>query len=120
MGDFSQIPPIKGIKVYEDSKFIQWHEWMNCFIQLNGRWRFKDDPEFGEVCWRFHEGTPTPDDFDFVNTRLLSSKFRYQSKSNVFLMCFWTNFFLLLYQNSGVSSLLELHMLCTITVTEML
>ena len=79
MGDFSQIPPIKGTKVYEDNRLPQWHEWMNCFIQLKGRWRFKDDPKFGEVCWRFHEGTPTPDDFDFVNSRLLSSKFQYQN-----------------------------------------
>ena len=74
MGDFSQIPPIGGTKIYEEYNLTQWHDWMNCFIQLKGRWRFKDDPVFGDVCWRFHEGTPTPDDFDFINSRLLSSK----------------------------------------------
>jgi hypothetical protein len=70
MGDFSQLPAIRGTQLYERTPIcVDWFDGINTFIELHGRWRFKDDPEYGEVCWRFHEGRPTDADFDLLDKR---------------------------------------------------
>ncbi len=41
-GDFSQ--PVKGEPLYSCLDFIQWHEWVNSFIELHGNHRFAKEP----------------------------------------------------------------------------
>lgn len=74
MGDFLQIPSVGGTKLYQDDLCIEWHQWINCFIELKGMWRFKDDPEYGKAMMRLREGHQTPDDFELINSRCLQSK----------------------------------------------
>jgi hypothetical protein len=63
MGDFSQLPCIGDITIYQDFKLYQWYDWMTCYIELEGIWRVKDDIAFGQSCKNFHDGVPTPADF---------------------------------------------------------
>jgi Helitron helicase-like domain at N-terminus/PIF1-like helicase len=73
MGDFRQLEPPKDKALYSDLTFIQWHTYINCFIELNGMFRFKDDPEYGHILLRFREGAPTENDFRLINERVLPS-----------------------------------------------
>jgi hypothetical protein len=43
-GDFSQLEPVGGKPLYYESNFAMWHGWVNCFIELEGQHRFKNDP----------------------------------------------------------------------------
>jgi hypothetical protein len=45
----------------------EFHHAINCYIELDGRWRFKDDPEWGERLYRFREGRPTLADIRTIN-----------------------------------------------------
>ena len=66
MGDFRQLPPV-GKKPIYDTKCVEFRSCLNCYIQLKGKYRFKDDPHFGDICSRFHEGCPTVADFIALN-----------------------------------------------------
>jgi hypothetical protein len=74
MGDFSQLPCISNVSIYQDFNLCQWHDWMTCYIKLDGMWRFKDDLAFGKTCMNFHDGVPTPADFDRINACLVTGK----------------------------------------------
>jgi hypothetical protein len=73
MGDFSQLPPINAIKIYETQLLPQWYEWINCFVELFGQWRFKDDMAYGQCLSRFRMGKPTQSDFELINKRVIVS-----------------------------------------------
>jgi PIF1-like helicase/Helitron helicase-like domain at N-terminus len=72
MGDFRQLPPIAVKTIYDSRNLVQFCGYINCFIELHGMYRFKDDPQFGELCKRFREGQPTPEDFILLNSRIVS------------------------------------------------
>ena len=43
-----------------------------CFHVGHGQHRFKNDPKFGHVLKRIHEGSPTPEDIAYLNTRIIN------------------------------------------------
>ena len=71
LGDFRQLTPVGKKPIYE-TKSPEFRSYVNCYISLKGQYRFKDDPEFGKICQRFHEGHPTISDFISVNNRLVT------------------------------------------------
>jgi hypothetical protein len=72
-GDFAQLEPVTGYPLYYETNFSIWHDWINCFIELLGRHRFKDDPAFGDIMIRLHGGCPTDADIELLNTRVVGS-----------------------------------------------
>ena len=72
MGDFRQLPPIGVKTIYDSRNLVQFKDYINCFIELYGMYRFKDDPKYGELCKRFRDGCPTLEDFNIINSRLVS------------------------------------------------
>ena len=68
-GDYSQLEPVrKPNKVYDcKDGHPTFHGMLNCYIELNGQHRFKDDPEWGHRLRRFREGKPTRNDIQVIN-----------------------------------------------------
>ena len=67
-GDFSQLEPVQQDTIYKDDDYVpEFHGRLNCFIELDGMHRFKDDLEWGQRLKRFREGEPTLDDIDVIN-----------------------------------------------------
>ena len=59
MGDFRQLPPVRIPPIYKERNMTLFKHTVNCYIELFGMYRFKDDPAFGEICKRFRDGIPT-------------------------------------------------------------
>ena len=59
-GDLRQLEPVgKGKNpVYQDD-CPEFKDWINSYIELNGKHRFKDDAEWGELLFRFRDGNVT-------------------------------------------------------------
>ena len=71
-GDFRQLEkPKTRAPLYRATNFHQWHGWMNSFIRLQGLHRFSDDGLWGGIMQRFHEGAPTEEDFDVIDSRVV-------------------------------------------------
>ena len=69
-GDYSQLEPVaKPNTVYTVPDLYEFHSALNSFIELNGRHRFKDDPAWGDVLFRFRCGEPTLDDINRINEK---------------------------------------------------
>lgn len=67
-GDYCQLDPVRcKEKVWERKDVQEFHQSINCFIELSGKHRFADDPEWGELLLRFRNGEPTEDDIDLIN-----------------------------------------------------
>jgi hypothetical protein len=72
-GDFRQLEPVGVDNNGETKKPVyaepcpEFREWINCFVELHGMHRFKDDPEWGYVLFRFRDGTVTIADIDMIN-----------------------------------------------------
>jgi hypothetical protein len=47
-GDYSQLPPPKKARVYDSGLCPGFHLSLNCYIELDGTHRYKDDPEWGQ------------------------------------------------------------------------
>ena len=77
-GDFSQLEPIaaSALPLYCSSFETRrlWHDAINCFLELKGKHRFKDDTEWGEILLRFREGRPTHQDIIEVNKRVVGRR----------------------------------------------
>ena len=71
-GDLRQLKAVKQESIIEE-KCHQFDEWVNCFIELQGKHRFNDDPEWGEILIRFRDGVPTLEDFARINERVITS-----------------------------------------------
>jgi hypothetical protein len=71
-GDFSQLVPVRKAPVYDDY-CAEFQGSVNCFIELDGQWRFKEDPEWGDSMLSFREGTPTLEDIQAINDNCLVS-----------------------------------------------
>ena len=53
-GDMRQLEPVtkSAIKI-QDEQFTEFHGMINCYIELTGQHRFKDDPEWGLLLTRY-------------------------------------------------------------------
>jgi hypothetical protein len=70
-GDFHQLAPVGQDATCEDECFRQWNDFINCYIELKGMFRFKEDIEWGRCLSRFCQGHPSPEDFDVINQRVV-------------------------------------------------
>jgi len=53
LGDYSQLVPVKQDPIYtKDNHCPEFHGALNCYIELDGKHCFKNDPEFGELNFR--------------------------------------------------------------------
>ncbi|CAB9531253.1 helicase PIF1 [Seminavis robusta] len=71
-GDFRQLEPCTGSPLY--SPYYSDKKWItsiNCYIELFGRHRFEDDPEWGAILERIRNGNYTHHDIDAINECLL-------------------------------------------------
>ena len=76
-GDFSQLEPVNKDPVYKDGKRCPtFHGCLNCYIELDGKWRFVNDPMYGDIMFRMREGRTTPSDIDVLNERLVQDNLR--------------------------------------------
>ena len=57
--------------IYLVDKFPEFHGMANTFVELDGKWRFMDDPEWAEQLLRFRQGSPTKEDIDTINDKCL-------------------------------------------------
>ena len=70
-GDFRQLEPCTGRPLYSRSILDQkWSNSINCYIELKGLHRFKDDLEWGYILQRIRRNTYTQHDIDTINTRV--------------------------------------------------
>ena len=71
-GDFRQLEPVGENKkpVYEQECPI-FKNSINCFIELKGLHRFKQDLEWGKLLYRFRNGEVTEEDIDTINSRVV-------------------------------------------------
>ena len=54
--------------IYEETEEVEeFHGMLNCYIELNGKWRYKDDPNYGDMMERFRDGEPLPEDITALN-----------------------------------------------------
>ena len=71
MGDFRQLPPV-GYRPIYDAKSTEFITYVNCYIELDGMYRFRDDMPYGYTCRRFRDGCPEPMDFVKLNGRVVT------------------------------------------------
>ena len=73
-GDFCQLEPVGCAQqpMYKDP-CPQFNDWINCFIELQGMHRFKEDPEWGLLLRRFRDGLATEDDINTINARVVTT-----------------------------------------------
>jgi len=72
-GDYSQLePPGPGRKpIYSTNGCPSFNAQLETYIELDGKHRFRKDPEWGERLLRFREGRPTLDDIRYINSNCL-------------------------------------------------
>jgi hypothetical protein len=75
-GDFHQLPPIGqgNYPIWQNTEQL-WHCVLNSFIELKGKWRFVDDPEWGELLARLRLDELTEDDLLILKSRVISPKY---------------------------------------------
>jgi hypothetical protein len=71
-GDMRQLEPVGPLNkpVYAEN-CPEFKDWVNCFIELKGMHRFKQDPEWGELLLRFRDGKMTETDLQKINERVV-------------------------------------------------
>jgi PIF1-like helicase len=72
-GDMRQLEPVDKKPIYDDNVH-QFKSWINCYINLNGLHRFKEDPKWGKLLKRFRDGTVTEKDIKKINTRVVTNE----------------------------------------------
>ncbi|CAB9528348.1 helicase PIF1 [Seminavis robusta] len=73
-GDYSQLEPVGRDPIYKHGDELpEFHMQLNTYIELDGRHRFRDDPEWGNRLFKFREGEATEEDIDYINTHCLIS-----------------------------------------------
>ena len=74
-GDYSQLEPVKREPVYKKGcESNEFQGALNCFIELEGKWRFRDDKAWGDIMSRFREGCPTVEDIELINDKCYRRK----------------------------------------------
>jgi hypothetical protein len=53
---------------------ILWHGVLNSFVELKGKWRFAEDPEWGELLERLRLNACTQADLDILKSRVIGPK----------------------------------------------
>jgi hypothetical protein len=71
-GDMRQLEPIKADLIYT-SHCPHFHDMLNCYIELTGMHRFKDDPQWGERLQRFREGRAILEDIQVINEKCFAN-----------------------------------------------
>jgi len=67
-GDFRQLEPVgEGKSPVYSEPCPEFKDWVNCFMELSGMHRFKDDPAWGCLLLRFRDGKVTVQDIDTIN-----------------------------------------------------
>jgi hypothetical protein len=86
-GDFCQLEPVSGKPLYyskhQDKK---WINSINCYVELLGLWRFKDDPQWGHILSRIRNDMYTSHDIDAINKCTISEK-RPKGLENILRHC---------------------------------
>jgi hypothetical protein len=74
-GDMRQLEPVNqyATKIYED-QFMEFHGRINCYIELQGQHRFKNDQEWGLLLTRYRDGKLTEEDIDIINSRVITTE----------------------------------------------
>ena len=70
-GDFSQLQPINNIPLYLNEKLSEFHECVNCFLELNIQHRFDNDKQWNDTLKQFREIGPSGKDIKLINSRVL-------------------------------------------------
>ena len=72
-GDFRQLEPCgkeKKKAVYKE-ECQEFEDWVNCYLELKGMHRFKDDKAWGRLLLRFRNGEVTIEDIEMINKRVV-------------------------------------------------
>ena len=69
-GDLRQLEPCNEAERLYESPFAQFHDSVNCYIELKGMHRFRQDPEWGRLLMEFREGRLTEEHIDIINERV--------------------------------------------------
>jgi hypothetical protein len=64
--DFYQLEPMKADPLFQ-TNCAEFHQLINCFIELNGQHQFKDDPEWGEILTCIRNGNCSVEDIQLIN-----------------------------------------------------
>lgn len=77
VGDFRQLDPVltNSCALYHDLESPCWIGAINAYVETRGMYRFEADLEWGEILRRFRDGTPTPEDFEKINERVVDKLF---------------------------------------------
>jgi PIF1-like helicase len=70
-GDLRQLEPVGPNKkaIYDDN-IPEFRDWINCYIELHGMWRFKNDIRWGRLLKRIRDGKITAKDVNKINAHL--------------------------------------------------
>ena len=72
-GDFRLLELVGSNPIYEEDCPYFVH-WVNCYIELNGMHRFRNDKHWGRLLMRMRDGKMTKEDIDFINTKIVNNK----------------------------------------------
>ena len=79
IGDFFQLNPVKQKRpLYAQEVNAIWRD-INDVIFLNGDWRYRNDPEWGELLGRLRLGLSTKQDFEKINSRVVGNNLKLPS-----------------------------------------
>ena len=74
-GDFRQLEPVAGTPLYSprhsDKK---WVNSINCYIELRGLHRFREDPEWGMILRRLRDASHTQNDLHAINACIIGNR----------------------------------------------
>jgi PIF1-like helicase len=71
-GDFRQLEPVgEGQQPIYKAPCPQFTDWVDCYLELEGMHRFKNDPEWGQLLKRFRNGDATSNDIRTINSKVV-------------------------------------------------
>lgn len=56
------------------SEFVEFHVWVNCYIELSGMHHYVKDPQWGLILIWFCNGTVIAEDIEYINKHCLVTK----------------------------------------------
>ena len=73
-GNFWQLESVgRGkLPIYKDNDCAYFVDWVNCYIELNGKHRFKKDVKWGKLLMRMRNGELSKEDVEFMNTKVVT------------------------------------------------
>jgi hypothetical protein len=72
-GDFRQLePPGQGGQPLYEEQCQQFSDWINCYIKLKGKHRFKQDPRWGALLHRCCNGQLSEKDIQSISGRVVA------------------------------------------------